>query len=92
MLAAVVGLAGWSWLFLRHRRMEAEMESTREVLAAALERERARGELVLGRGDTLAVLGDLRRLAVGMRRTGVAEVGDGLDRSEGQHEMTEGPR
>ena len=29
MLAAVVGLAGWSWLFLRHRRMEAEMESTR---------------------------------------------------------------
>lgn len=83
MFAAAVGLAGWSWLFLRLRRMEAEMESTRQALASALERERARGELVLGRRDTLAVLGDLRRLAVRMRGANAEGVGDGAGRRDG---------
>ena len=64
-LVAAAALVGWSWLFVRQRRTEADSRSTREILGAALERERARGELVLGRKDTLAVLRDLRRLALG---------------------------
>lgn len=81
-LAGAAALAGWLWVFLRQRRLEAENESTREVLASALERERARGELVLGPKDTLAVLRDIRRLAARFQGRDTGTVGDGTGRRE----------
>ena len=80
LLVAVAALAGWWWLLVRQRRTEADSRSTREILGAALERERARGELVLGREDTLAVLRDLRRLASGLRRSDATGLGDDAGR------------
>lgn len=62
-LLGVVGLCGWAWLYNGGRRMEAQHAAMRKVLAAVLERERARGDVVLGREDALAVLQDLRRIA-----------------------------
>jgi len=62
-LLAVLCLCGWAWLYTGGRRMEARHAATRRVLAAVLDRERARGEVVLGREDALAVLQDLRRIA-----------------------------
>ena len=62
--------------------MEAENESTREVLASALERERARGELVLGPRDRLAILRDFRRLAARLQGPDAGADGEDAGRRE----------
>lgn len=75
-LLGVAGLCGCAWLYNGYRRMEAQHASTRQVLAAVLERERARGEMVLGRKDALAVLRDLRRIAAKLPRSRTGDSGE----------------
>ena len=72
-LLGVVALCGWAWLYNGGRRTEAQHAATRKVLAAVLDRERARGEVVLGREDSLAVLKDLRRIAAKLPSSSVGD-------------------